>query len=69
LCRLMDLLDEFQTTTTERIEIRVGIPRRVIVKVPCETLVIDGQLTTGTADRQERDNDGFLRRGRSRNDC
>ena len=49
-CRLMDLIDEFQTATIERIEIRVGIPRRAIFKVPLpEAFATDRQLTTRTA--------------------
>src|SRR5258708_32479207 len=44
LCRLIDLLDEFQTTTIEHIEIRVGSPRRVILKIPLEAFAIDTQF-------------------------
>ncbi len=63
LCRLLDLLDEFQTATIEHIEVRVGIPRRVIFKISLEAFAIDAHLTTRTGDQQERDQGGLPRRG------
>jgi len=50
----MHRLDELKNGTIERIEIRVGIPRRVIFKIPLpEAFASDPQLTTRTADQRE----------------
>jgi hypothetical protein len=65
----MDRLDELKNGTIERIEIRMGIPRRVIFKIPLEAFAIDAQLTTGTADQREHESERISKKRRSRDDC